>query len=475
MYLDERDFRIELEKKTDTELRDYLDDLCQKIYAAEYYEIFDFEQLTRDDMIYKCIYLKKKYDIIAHDGNKGSKERNFLDIWRDWWDIRIGHQEDIRDMYAFVGLSQVIKGVQIPRGVDDDLRIHFAVIAPPATGKSEANDFIAEFGELCKLKIYVASPSWLSKPNPSVFEVNDIVIFDEGKSVLKATDRVITLLLATMNRQSSKGNRLNITTNDDSEKFEPKSSIVVTTYPPDDIHKHFRNGLLQRIITYFQTEDPIRRTEITKHIVSSIPTFKDDVDEARKKNEMRNRSIEILKKEMITEVKKLREFHANSDYIYMRSGADTLIDHYIDELRNIVPNMTNEQQTLWNEMMSRLTINLIKISALYALMNYRTYIIHDDVHNAARVMFPIARSVAMFITRGMKMSTSNDKYNRLQELLKKDWLGYKFTVDGWLKILNTQYNISQQSARAILDMMVETGKMRSYTNKLTQEKLLMLN
>lgn len=473
--MDEREFYKNLDKKSDEELRIYLNELCQKIYAAEYFEIFDFEPLTRDDMIQKCIYLKNKLDIIDHDGNKGSKERNFLDIWRDWWDIRIGHQSDIRDMYAFVGLSQIMRHVQIPRSVDDDLRIHFAVIAPPATGKSEANDLLADFCDLVDLKMHFVGHSWLNAPRANIFKSKNIVCFDEGKAVLKAGNNVIMMLLATMNRHNSRGNSIIVEKQGEEITINPAASILITTYPPDDIKKHFRNGLLQRIITYFQMEDPLRRSAITDHIINSIPTFKDDINEAREENLQRSKTIEILKNEIKTEVEKLRDYHEKTDYVFMREGANDVVDNYINELRNIMPNMDTSQQMLWNEMMSRLTINLIKLSALYALMNYRNYITNDDVHNAACIMFPVARSVAIFITRGMKMDVSDKKYKHLYDLMKRDWLGYRFTTSGWQKIMETQYNVSQQASRDILDMMVKTGKMRVYTNKITYEKLMMLN
>lgn len=185
------------------------------------------------------------------------------------------------------------------------------------------------------------------------------------------------------------------------------------------------------MIVYVEPEDPIKRTKTSEYIVSAIPSFVDDISEAEKQRKDKENLQNKLRKKLKEEVENLQNMHKDTETIYMRAGVDEIINDYIVELRNIVPGLNPEQIEAWESMVSRISVNFIKVAALFAMMNYRNYIDREDAHNAARLLFPAMRSVAFYIISNN--TGRNEKLNRLVMRLRREFIGMRYTKEEWQK------------------------------------------
>ncbi len=68
----------------DEELVQRINELCIEIYGEEYFEIFGFEEYTREQRIYQMKYLQRKSDILVKDLSSNREGYNFLDLWREY-------------------------------------------------------------------------------------------------------------------------------------------------------------------------------------------------------------------------------------------------------------------------------------------------------------------------------------------------------------------------------------------------------
>ena len=78
------------------------------MYGEEYFEIFGFEEYTREQRLYQMRYLQRKSDILVKDLSSDREGYNFLDLWREYWNTRVVLNADTCDIYGFVALSQLL-------------------------------------------------------------------------------------------------------------------------------------------------------------------------------------------------------------------------------------------------------------------------------------------------------------------------------------------------------------------------------
>lgn len=147
----------------DEELVQRINELCIEIYGEEYFEIFGFEEYTREQRLYQIRYLQRKSDILVKDLSSDRDGYNFLDLWREYWNTRVVLNADACDIYGFVALSQLFNHVRVERGVKDDLRLHACVIMPSGMAKSEFNDILAEFADIADKSYYSVGEFKLNK------------------------------------------------------------------------------------------------------------------------------------------------------------------------------------------------------------------------------------------------------------------------------------------------------------------------
>lgn len=217
------------------------------------------------------------------------------------------------------------------------------------------------------------------------------------------------------------------------------------------------------MIVYVEPEDPIKRTKTSEYIVSAIPSFVDDISEAEKQRKDKENLQNKLRKKLKEEVENLQNMHKDTETIYMRAGVDEIINEYIVELRNIVPGLNPEQIEAWESMVSRISVNFIKVAALFAMMNYRNYIDCEDAHNAARLLFPAMRSVAFYIISNN--TGRNEKLNRLVMRLRREFIGMRYTKEEWHKVFFKSFGAGESSSEKLFALLIKSGKMRVLKNK----------
>lgn len=484
-------------------LIDELNQLCLEIYGKEYHEVFGFFEYNEEDLLQQKQFLlqKKKFKEKAQKAKTETK-RGFLKIWRELWDTWIEAQPILRELYALAAVSQLLKHVKIYRGVEEDIRIHVCAIMPSGIGKSDANDILARFAKIASLKYYSVDryndavltgsidkqaiehnikhklkkgdEGWIDPHCPSILEVNDFIVYDEGENILKptqATEGAQRILQKAMNRYKSEGNKITNTLVGYKVESYPLCSVVITSYYLDDFKETLlHRGLLQRMIVYIQEECEERRSRIINRIIDEIPKFDGDVRDAVAIVEAKNKKTKKLLKELRKEVQKLREAHKKTKYVYMKKGAEKVLLDCIEELRNIMPFLIGQKQ-IWESMVSRLAINILKVSAIYALLDYRNYMTAEDAEEAAKLLMETMKTVAFFLKENIKTEVDLKTMNILAALRKKA-LGERKTFEGWVDLLVKEFNFSREKAVMVVKNLEENQRFKVV--KTDKSKLLIL-
>ena len=495
-------------------LKDVANNLCAEVHKGKsFIEVYGNDNLSIEDLINDIIRMHRRKDL-QEMNEKVTAEREvlnkpfttvqvqlrvvpdttttLLDLWREKWDSRIVYQDIPRDLYFLAFASQLFKDITIFKGVDEDMRIHVCLIMPSGTGKSDGNDILTEVSDLVGLKTHyldrytdailtgsidqkiidrniknklnVGDPYYVNPEVPSVLVTYDIVVYDEGENVLKttqATEGAQRILQKAMNRHGSAANKITNTLVTGNIEGYPNCSIIITSYFLEQFKETLlRRGLLQRMIVYITEENEEQRTEIINRIIDAVPTFKDDVSEAEDKKRSRIERSAELDKLILAEVQSLQQFHKNTSSVYIHESAAPVIKEIIAELREILP-IASGQREVWNSMISRLTVNILKMSSLFAIINYRTYVTEHDVRQAASILINTMDSVGFFLKKNMKMFDATTALAYHRSLAKSDKIGVQMAEKDMVEFIATRFSISRDKAKMIIDMLVAKNKMRA--------------
>lgn len=476
-----------------------LGELCLEIYGKSYHDVFDFGEYSDEELYDQRAMLLRKKEIkeglnLETTVEKATKSKkngdNFFTLWNRLWDMRIESQPVMREIYSVLALSQVFKKTKIFRGsIEEDIRIHACIIMPSGTGKSEGNDFLYQFSKRNGKKYYSierftdailtgsikrgilerntskgykeGDAGWKDPTTPSVLTTNDYVVSDEGESILKSskqTEGAQRLLQKAMNRFGSEGNLLTNNLVDGEVEARPDCSIAITSYYLDEFKDTLlERGLLQRMIVYIQEEDELRRTKIIDRIIGDIASFETDKDEAYADILVRKEKSDEYYQALTEEVNRLKKIHKDTEYVVMMKESKEILRESIDELRNIMPMLVGQKQ-IWESMISRLTVNILKISAIYALADGRDYINADDTKRASALMMETMRSVAFFLKDNVQTKLDN-RAIQVYARLKAKKGGYFLDDHEWIEYLTKEMGFSEPNAKSLIKNFVDNGKM----------------
>jgi len=482
-----------------------LADLCQEIYEKSYHDVFDFGEYSDEELQEQKAMLLRKKELLANlhletiVEQKEIPEPNgedFFTLWNRLWDMRIESQPVLREIYSVVALSQIFKKVKIYRGsVEEDIRVHSCVIMPSGTGKSEGNDFLYQFAMRNGKKYYSIERftdailtgsikrgildrntskglkegdiGWKDPTTPSVLTTYDYVVSDEGESILKSsrqTEGAQRLLQKAMNRYGSEGNLLTNNLVDGEITARPDCSIAITSYYLDEFKDTLlERGLLQRMIVYIQEENEDRRTKIIDRIIDDIASFTDNKDEAYAEIFERKDLVDGYYAHLVAEVNRLKKIHQDTEYVVMMDESKPILRNSIDELRNIMPMLVGQKQ-IWESMISRLTVNILKISAIYALADGRDYIMAKDTTKASSLMMETMRSVAFFLKDNVQTKMDN-RTVQVHARLKAKKGGYFLSEKEWVEYLVKEMGFSEQQGKILIKNFIDNGKMSYRADK----------
>lgn len=499
-------------KMSYSELKEYANELCLNFFGKNIIETFDNDLIGTEELIYEIMQLQKKIrfrDFNAKCANERmelnkpatiqapltlddeDKKKTFIDYWREKWDMRIVHQDIPRDLYCLSFLSQYFRDKTIFRGsgAEEDIRIHVCLIMPSGTGKSDGNDILSQVCEMAGLSTYYldrytdailtgsidqkkverntklrANPGDPHYQNPvqrSVLEMYNFIVYDEGENILKTgsgTEGAQRYLQKAMNRYGSAANRVTNTLVGNSVECYPNCNVIVTSYYLEQFKETLlKRGLLQRMIVFITEENESQRTDIINRIVDSVPTFKNNVNEARQKKEVLMAMNDVIDAKIMHELKMLKEHHKDTTSIYIQEGVPDVIKEIIAQLRDILP-MMSHQREVWNSMISRLTVNILKISTLFALMNYRDYVIEQDVRNAANILLQTMDSVGFFLKKHMKHYVTAQTMSYYNSLKKTTKVGIPMSEKEMVEFVIEKFKVDEIKAHSIIDSLAMTNK-----------------
>lgn len=486
-------------------LMEEVNDLCFELYGKSHHEVFDFGEFTETELKEQKAMLLRKLEI-KHGLNLETTEEkpipkkkngeSFFDVWNRLWDMRIESQPVMREIYSVLALSQVFKKIKIYRGsIEEDIRVHVCAIMPSGTGKSEANDFLYQFAVRNGKKYYSierftdailtgsikrnvqdrnvakgykeGDAGWKDPSTPSVLTAYDYVVSDEGESILKSskqTEGAQRLLQKAMNRFGSEGNLLTNNLIDGEVSARPDCSIAITSYYLDEFKDTLlERGLMQRMIVYIQEEDAERRTRIIDRIIGDIASFETDKSEAYLDIEQKKEKSDKLYAIMVDEINRLKKLHKDTEYVVMMKESKPVLRASIDQLRDIIPMLVGQKQ-IWESMISRLTVNILKISAIYALADGRDYINAEDTKKASALMLETMRSVAFFLKDNVQTKLDN-KAIQAHHRLKAKKGGYFLSESEWVAYLMKEMGYSEPNAKNLIKNLLDNGKMTTRADK----------
>jgi len=476
---------------------DEVNGYCNAVYGKSYHEIFGFDNLDSSDVEHNLISVKRKNDFIQSTTNLKDDKVTFLSIWRSYWNSVVVKQPILCELYAMCAMSQLMKHIRVIRsgGVEDDIRIHICTIMPSGTGKSEGNDVLATFARQMGL-IYSTvdkynDASLVGSVNRQAIDFNvkhnkrpgdmdymdpdekgilrrsDIVVFDEGENILKTTpltEGAQRYLQKAMNRYMSEGNYIANTLVGHQVGGHPDCNIVITSYYLDEFQETLLDrGLLQRMIVLIQDENYDTRTSIIDSIVDSIPTFDEDPEETTEYiRSLKSGRIDHIA-HLRTEATNLVMFHSDTATVNIKSDAKIIIRDGIKELRELMPFQMGQQQ-IWESMVTRMAVNLLKMASVHALINYRKYIDVDDAKYASSIMMQTMMSMAFFLRENVK-TVSDKKTLNLHMSLKRNHIGETYSMEHWVSICIKTYNLSEGKSKMMIRNMIDNKKMEEITKE----------
>jgi len=505
--------RTKYSQQSYDDLKDVANTLCKEAHNGKsFIEVYQNDFFSMEDLVENIIKMHRRLDLQKMNEQVTSQKEvlnkpveyiqselkvvpdsttTFLDLWRKKWDMRIIHQDIPRDLYCLSFLSQLFIDKTIYRGVNEDIRLHLCTIMPSGTGKSDANNVLAEVCKLAGKSTYFVNrytdavltgsvdskkierniknklePGMLGYQDPiqhSILELYDIVFYDEAENILKttsATEGAQRHLQTAMNRLGSETNKITNSLVGNSIESYPSCNIIMTSYFLEEFAETLlKRGLLQRMVVYIQNEDEAKRTGIINRIVDSVPTFEEDVAEAEEKQKEYERLNNEVDQLLLAEIKSLLEYHKNTKSIYLKKEANPVIKEIIMQLREILPLQSNVQREVWNAMISRLSVNILKMSALFALMNYRNYIIEQDVRNAATILIKTMDSVGFFL-KGRIMSKMNDSTSLAfhTSLKKSEKFGIQMEEEELIEYMMKRFSIDRDKCRINIDALINAKK-----------------
>lgn len=493
------------------DLKKVTDKLCREIHNNKgYIEVYGTDLVDFDDLVDHAIHLQElialrdltqkvinEKEVLVKPKLESQTElelvhehsQTVLDLWRHKWDNRIVHQEIPRDLYCLAFLSQHFKHITLYRNVDEDIRIHVCLIMPSGTGKSDGNDILAKMCELTglgthfidrytdailtgsvdqkkidrntRMKFKAGDAGYQDPQQKSVLELYDIVFFDEGENILKttpATEGAQRILQKAMNRIGSAANKVTNSLVGNSVECYPASSIIITSYFLKEFSKTLlERGLLQRMVVYIAPENDEHRVDIINMIIDSVPTFVDNISEAQDKKERQQHENYDIDAKIIAEIDYLKEFHKDTTSIFIKEDVKPIIKEIIFALRDMLP-MQSSQRDIWNSMISRLTINILKMSSLFAIMNYRTYVTEYDVRQSAAILMKTMESVGIFLKYNVDAEDNKFIRSCYNSLKRCHYVGVPVEEKLLVDYLTAKMNLSAENAREVIDSLISINK-----------------
>jgi hypothetical protein len=213
------------------------------------------------------------------------------------------------------------------------------------------------------------------------------------------------------------------------------------------------------MIVYIQEESDEKRRKIIDRILDDVPTFDKDITEAENTMKSRKASMSNLYEELENEIESLSQYHAQTKYVYIKKDTKPILRECIYELYEIMPSFLVGQKQIWNSMISRLTINILKVGALYALMDYRDYINEHDAKRAAKTMMETMKSVAFFLKDNVR-TKFDDRMIEFYARLRRIGLGIRLTEDEWVKKINSDLGMTPENAKTMVKILQENKKFK---------------
>lgn len=460
-------------------------------YGKAYGEVFGYSQST-EEILENIEIMKGKKAFLDRTEKIDTDDSKFLILWRQFWNRRVVSQSILCELYAMCALSQLLKHVRIIKsgGTKDDIRIHVCNIMPSGTGKSEANDCLATFARKMSLSyssvdryndaalvgsinrqavdhnmrnnLREGDEGYIIPDEIGILRRTDFAVFDEGENILKTTNTTEgaqRYLQKAMNRHGSEGNLVTNTLVSHTVGGYPNCSVVITSYYLDDFKETLLyRGLLQRMIVYIQDEDYEKRTKILEATIDGIPSYSTNPNEAISKIPEMVASGEYILNLIEEECRSIVEYHRDVESMVISDAAKEITKESVTQLREIMPFLVGQKQ-LWESMITRMTNNMLKVSAIHALMNRRRNIEESDAIYAADLMIQTMKSMAFFMKDNLK-TPMDEKTNKFYRNLRRVAIGEKRTMDEWVDYSIEKLEVSKNRAMMFIQNLYENRKFK---------------
>jgi len=484
-----------------------LNNLSQVVYSKDYYQIFDYDNTEREELVNNYYIMIKRYNIINPvleqvSTDIGSK-RNFLDVWMEIWKKSVYGMDEIGEIYGLSVLSQLFRNTYIVRGgVKDDLRIHICLIAPTGSGKSEGNVLTGLFCQKCPAAGLTAimpeeyspatmigtvnrniinsniaakandpsNPDWRDPIRLGALGTQNFLMFDEAENILKTTTRtegMQRILQHAMNRYGSPTNVVSNDLVDGKVECSPNCNIIFTSFYLEEFKDTLlTRGLLQRMLVIYKDSKDVDRDRISNYIIDGLEEMDqgEDTDSVMQRVTDKQNEIVELYKELDSITASLMIRHTGTQNIFLMRGVKDQLKSQREELKSIIPAMSPFQHEQWEAMLSRIAPMFIKTSSIYAMADGREYITADDIKRAAKVINFSMQSVAFFMMSKISSKKTSDELQQTYDKMRRKHRQKKNSEEEWINIIIEMFGISTSKAKRLVDDLKQSDKLKQRTS-----------
>lgn len=385
-------------------------------------------------------------------------------------------------------LGQLVKNVPIYVSYNKrDIRINCFFVRPSGSGKSTAFPFIKRVcagvgipfyemkGEVTEAAL-IGSYDEDRKGNVTrikglleMFSEGGIFGWEETKFILESTKKqynsgLLQYLITAMdsfhdgNNRIQKALKAGMKTND-IINFVPKESFLFVTFPIRvNILPLLNEGLFQRVFLNFSELSDEEWLELTEAIRGKIAEMQ-TIDKTKWQSIMNGFDSDI--KDICQELKKIENFSKGVDRMIFTDPAEAKAQQFISAVDRVIRQLSGESKKTFNTFRGRLLVDVHKLAAHRALIDYRVAVTEDDMKYAGKLLLVMLRSLISYIEQTNDYSDSEPiSIRRWKEFVKVrtsilknvKYVGTgKIDYNSFVSSISKVFEISESTAKKTID------------------------
>jgi hypothetical protein len=293
----------------------------------------------------------------------------------------ISHDNNVIHVSAMLTLvSRALKKTKIQHGNRQvPPVVHTLAIQKSGTGKSPALSFARMVGEMAgydvRMRGDLTSAGLIGgvrdgDVHPGIAKSHDIIGFDEASILFRIAQGEHSANFAEHLNNILDGRKVTKDLASGNIDYEPKCALTGITYPPDDIdyQRFMNNGTLSRFFIFYRPIDLDFYRSTSRKILRGARNVDPDVDPEESLAEIQR---------LGTVIKAIR-MHYEPEFVFDHQFGDETEDEIIETIYGTLEEYPDDVQELVEPDLNRMVENTLKLSAVFAALDYCSEVVTDD-------------------------------------------------------------------------------------------------